>query len=146
MTEITFHFNVPDRQHYSCRLLRRAYAAGASVVVVGQADALNTLDAQLWAMQPIEFTPHCRRETASAQSVLMSPIVLAESLSELRCDDVLMNLSDTVPTEFERFERLIEVVTIDEDDRAAARHRWKYYASRGYVLKRHDFVSTEDRQ
>ena len=29
MTEIAFHFNVPDKLAYSCRLLRKAYLSGA---------------------------------------------------------------------------------------------------------------------
>ena len=27
MTEVAFHFNVPDKLHYTCRLLRKARAA-----------------------------------------------------------------------------------------------------------------------
>jgi hypothetical protein len=36
MTEIAFHFNVPDKLAYSCRLLRKAYLSGARVVVTGE--------------------------------------------------------------------------------------------------------------
>ena len=43
-----------------------------------------------------------------------------------------------VPDGFERFERLIEVVTADEADRLQARQRWKHYAERGYAITRHD--------
>jgi DNA polymerase-3 subunit chi len=30
------------------------------------------------------------------------------------------------------------VVTLDEEDRQKARHRWKHYADRGYAITRHD--------
>ena len=33
MTEISFHFNVPDKLAYACRLLRKAVNAGNKVVV-----------------------------------------------------------------------------------------------------------------
>ena len=29
MTEVTFHFNVPEKTAYACRLLRKAWAARA---------------------------------------------------------------------------------------------------------------------
>ena len=39
---------------------------------------------------------------------------------------------------FESFEKVIEVVTQDDDDKSLARLRWKHYADRGYPLVRHD--------
>ena len=36
MTEVSFHFNVPDKIGHACRLLRKAVAAGARVVVTGE--------------------------------------------------------------------------------------------------------------
>ena len=51
-----------------------------------------------------------------------------------------MNLGQEVPAGFERFERFIELVTLADDDRAAARTRWKHYSDRGYAMKRHDLA------
>jgi DNA polymerase-3 subunit chi len=39
---------------------------------------------------------------------------------------------------YETFERVIEIVSLDEEDKALARLRWKHYAERGYPLVRHD--------
>ena len=140
MTEITFHFNVPDRLAYSCRLLRKAYQKGASMVVTGEPQLLTQLDDLLWCVSAIDFVPHCR-STAPATTVAASAVVLADSLSGLVGDGVLINLGQTLPAEFERFERLIEVVTADEHDRLAARQRWKHYASRGYKLNQHNLAT-----
>ena len=51
---------------------------------------------------------------------------------------MLVNLGAGIPEGFEGFERLIEVVTVEEDDRQQARQRWKHYADRGYAITRHD--------
>jgi len=48
-----------------------------------------------------------------------------------------------VPEGFERFERLIEVVSQDDGDRQRARARWKHYADRGYAIQRHDLAQRE---
>jgi DNA polymerase-3 subunit chi len=51
-----------------------------------------------------------------------------------------VNLGQQVPAGFERFERFIELVTLADEDRVAARSRWKHYADRGYAMKRHDLA------
>jgi DNA polymerase-3 subunit chi len=65
-----------------------------------------------------------------------SPVVLADAPRGAPHQEVLVNLGGAVPDGFERFERLIEVVTQDDDDRVQARGRWKHYADRGYAIKR----------
>ncbi len=55
--------------------------------------------------------------------------------------EVLLNLHSDVPEGFGRFDRLVEVVSAqDEADRAQARTRWSHYASRCYAIARHYMV------
>ena len=51
---------------------------------------------------------------------------------------MLLNLRDELPAFFSRFQRLIEIVSIDEEDRRLARERFKYYRDRGYDIRSHD--------
>ncbi len=137
MTEIVFHFNAPDRLNHVCRLLRKAVGGGAKLVVTGPGEALAQLDAALWVLSGTDFVPHCN--VHADESVLSrSPVVLAPSLEVLPFFDILINLGDSVPHGFDRFARLIEVVSLDADDRRLARGRWKYYAEAGFHLARHD--------
>ncbi|MGH6638324.1 MAG: DNA polymerase III subunit chi [Polaromonas sp.] len=140
MTEIAFHFNVADKLLYSCRLLRKAYLAGAQVVVTAGPEVLAQLDQLLWSFSPTEFVPHCRAG-APERSLAATPVLLAESLTACPHYGVLINLGQGIPAEFERFERFIEVVTQADDDRLAARSRWKHYTDRGYAMKRHDLAT-----
>lgn len=137
MTEIEFHVNVPDKLHYSCRLLRKAYRTGAKAVVSAEPELLLQLDHLLWSFSSTEFLPHCQSK-APACTVLMSPILLAEVLDDCPTASVLINLGQDVPGGFERFERFIEVSSSLESDRLSARARWKHYRDRGYALRRHD--------
>jgi DNA polymerase III subunit chi len=137
MTEIAFHFNAPERLAYALRLLRKAYSTGAHVAVTGEDELLSTLDRALWTMAPLAFMPHASSDQ-SAMVVQQSPIVLAQNLGALPHYEVLVNLGDTVPEGFERFERLIEVVTTHEHERNTARARWRHYSERGYAITRHD--------
>lgn len=140
MTEIAFHFNVSDKLMYGCRLLRKAYLSGADVVVTAGPEVLAELDELLWSFSPTDFVPH-RRVSESENSLPGTSVLLAESLVAVLHQGVLVNLGQGTPDGFERFERLIEVVTQADDDRLAARSRWKYYTDRGYAMKRHDLAS-----
>jgi DNA polymerase III subunit chi len=141
MTEIAFHFNVGDKLWYVCRLLRKAYASGAQVAVTAEAEVLEELDQLLWSFSSTEFVPHCRpnRDTGP---MLSRSVLLVESPADCAHQGVLVNLGLQVPAEFERFERFIEVVSQDGDERLGARARWKHYADRGYSMQRHDITAS----
>jgi DNA polymerase III subunit chi len=145
MTEVAFHFNVPEKLAYACRLLRKAASTGARIVVTGEPELLRSLDTELWTFSAVEFIPHCHAASAEPQVLAASPVVLADSPRGTPHQEVLVNLGTGVPEGFERFERLIEVVTQEEDDRLRARSRWKHYADRGYQIVRHDLASKDAR-
>ena len=138
MTEVAFHFNVPTKLGYACRLVRKATGTGAKVVVTGEDELLQALDTELWTFSALEFIPHCHAASAEPQVLAASPVVLAEAPRDAPHHEVLVNLGARVPEGFERFERLIEVVTTADADRLQARARWKHYADRGYTITRHD--------
>ena len=143
MTEVAFHFNMPDKVAYACRLLRKASRAGNKVVVTGESTLLRSLDTELWTFSPLEFIPHCQVGQADAQVLAASPVVLADTPRGVPHHEVLVNVGGPVPEGFERFARLIELVSLDEDDRLQARARWKHYKDRGYAIVRHDIVTRE---
>jgi DNA polymerase III subunit chi len=137
--DIAFHFNAPAKRAYACRLLRKASAAGARVAVVGAEDDLRRLDAELWTFSALDFVPHAYvhpgldaglRETSS--------VLLCQRTDDAASCDVLVNLDAEIPAGFERFARVIEIVTLDDADRHQARRRWKRYTEQGYTLTRHD--------
>jgi DNA polymerase-3 subunit chi len=139
VTDVAFHFNVPDRMVYTCRLLRKAVGNGAQVIVTGHSDTLQALDAALWTFSAIDFVPHCQLDS-DAFVVAVSPLVLAASLDSVPHQQVLLNLGEQVPSGFERFERVIELVGLIDEDRRQARGRWKHYTDRGHVISRHDLA------
>ena len=143
MTEVSFHFNVPDRAGYACRLLRKALRSGSTVVVTAPAAELAGLDRLLWTFDPIEFLPHVlqRRGASVPETLRDTPVWLTEQPVDARHHQVLVNLGREVPAGFESYERVIEIVTGDGDDREAARSRWKHYASRGYAIQRHEVAA-----
>lgn len=142
MTELAFHFNVPDSLVYACRFLRKAVAQGARVIVTGPYTVLKVLDDQLWTFSDVEFISHCFSDR-DATMVRASAVVLDAELTQPAHTQVLLNLGLQVPVGFERFERVIEIVSSNEAQRQAARQRWKHYTSLGYPIQRHDLSAPE---
>ena len=143
MTEIRFHFNVPSRNDYACRLLRKASRQASPVAVTGPEERLAELDRALWAIAPADFIAHSwTRDADAVPATLRSGLVwLAPDPLAAPVHQTLLNLGDVVPRGFETFERLIELVSTEEADRAAARERWKGYAGRGYAIERHEVTA-----
>jgi DNA polymerase-3 subunit chi len=140
MTEVSFHFNVPDRLMYACRLLRKATRKGAQVVVTAPPATLAQLDRALWTFDPLEFVPHLRVAPGTAPTPRLrdTPVWLVEQTADAVHHDVLLNLGLEPPTGFESFGRVIEIVSTDADERSSGRERWKHYAGRGYAIQRHE--------
>ncbi|MEN9436534.1 MAG: hypothetical protein RIR09_1189 [Pseudomonadota bacterium] len=140
MTEIAFHFGAPDKMAYVCRLLRKAASSGAKVVVLAPDALMGRLDADLWAVSPTDFVPHCSA-IASDSVKQRSAVVIAAHVGQAppQCD-VLVNITDNVPNQFADYARVIEVVSTDDGDRRSARARWKHYSDLGYTITRHDLA------
>jgi DNA polymerase III subunit chi len=140
MTEVQFHHGCADPQHYACRLLHKAYKSGARVAVTGTREALASLDVALWTFDDLAFVPHARLAAAGApsQRLRRTPIWLVERATDAPDANVLVNLGPTIAPGFESFERLFEIVGLDEDARLAGHERWRHLKSRGYELTRHE--------
>ncbi|WP_296510732.1 DNA polymerase III subunit chi [Rhodoferax sp.] len=137
MTDIAFHFGAPNKLEYVGRLLRKAVGRGARLTVLAVPAQVQYLDASLWATSPTDFLVHGVDNGDSAS--LRCPVVLTSRVHPgLVEHGILVNLTQEVPAGFDQFERVIEVVSVDEEDRATARIRWKHYVQRGYAIQRHD--------
>lgn len=141
MTEIGFHYNAPDKLGYACRLVRKAVKVrGLRVVVIAEASMLDAMDSALWQLSAVDFIAHCRNDS-EGHVVARSPVILSTGdPAGLAHRDMLLNLGSEVPLGFERFERLVDVVGDETEDRQRGRARWRHYADRGYAIKPHDFA------
>ena len=143
MTEIAFHFNANDKLEYACRLLRKALANSARVVVTGSQQQLQALDSALWSFNAQAFVPHCMHDS-DKELLAHTPVVFVPGSAlptNIAHYHVLLNLGQSLVKGFESFERVIEIVSLDNEDKIQARQRWKHYADRGYSLLRHDLGS-----
>lgn len=140
MTHITFLHSAADRIQSAAQWLQQAWEERQSVpvsvlVYVPDADLATRLDRILWTQPALSFLPHCRIDSPLATE---TPILLADQLDGPDLGNCLLNLGNTLPATFSRFEHLVEIVSNDDADRLPARERFKFYRERGYAIDSRD--------
>jgi DNA polymerase-3 subunit chi len=132
VTRIDFYHYAEDKLRYACRLAATVAERDSRLVVFAPDERVcSAFDRLLWTFQSTRFVPHCR---ASDPIAAQTPVVLARSDEALPHHDVLLNLGDDWPPFFASFERLLEIVGSDEEDKARARGRFVFYRKRGYEI------------
>jgi DNA polymerase-3 subunit chi len=143
MTQIDFYTNVEDKLATACRIAGKAYSLGKRLLVFcPDAEVAARVDRMLWTSPPTGFIPHCAAADPLAKD---TPIVIDYVGAEPVCDQVLLNLRAEWPPFFGRFERLVEIITVDDEDRQQGRERFKFYRDRGYELRIHDLSDDSKR-
>ena len=139
MTQIDFYTNVPDKLHTACRIAAKAYGLGHKMLVFcPDAQIAQQFDRMLWTTPATAFVPHCDSTNALAG---LTPIVVDHRGHEPPHHQLLLNLRPEWPPHFGRFERLVEIVSCEEQDRSSARERYRFYRDRGYDIRAHDLGS-----
>lgn len=139
MTQIDFYTQAEDKFHTACRLCGKAIGANNRVhVLAADREAADRFSRLLWSVPPVSFVPHC---AAQDELAARTPVIVDHRDGTWAHDDVLINLTDTLPASFSRFRRMIEIVTRHDDDRARARERFRHYRDRGYEIATHDLVA-----
>jgi DNA polymerase III subunit chi len=136
MTRVEFFFNVSNKLEKSAELCEKAVAKGRQLRILTQNDVMSQqMQIVLWHYSETSFLPSSLASEANAQ---FSPIVIHENGDNLYQDDVLINLQNEQPSFFGRFRYLAELVGNEEEDKVAARARFRFYKDRGYEVKSTD--------
>ncbi len=136
MTRVIFYSNVRDKQAALIILVRKALAKRHLVTLFAEsAQAAQAYSDVLWQQDSTSFLPNV---LASHDLANETPVVIDWQDEQLCQDDILVNLTQRQLTVFSRFKQLVELVGIDEQDKALARERFKFYRDRGYEIKHFD--------
>lgn len=133
MTRIDFHTNIADKLSYACRLARKAYGARGKLVFLAEDEAqAAALNDALWTLSETDFLPHVPAGHALAAQ---TPIIVTASEDvDLPHFDMLVNLRRSTPALVDRFARVFEIISTDENDAAAGRKRYVAYKQQSYPL------------
>jgi DNA polymerase-3 subunit chi len=139
VTSIDFYFNAEDRLQVACRLAGKAASQKKRLLIYAPQDELaQRVDRMLWTWPAIGFVPHC---LAGEPLAAETPVLIAHDGEVPEGVELLLNLAADSPPHFARFERLLEIVSTEEDERLAGRARYKFYRDRGYPIESHDLAA-----
>ena len=137
MTRIDFYI-IPQNELqqvmvFACKLAEKAYKLEHKVTIkVDNEDQAIELDRLLWEFKPESFLHHVKENDSED-----APIKIV--WDQLGNDyEVLINLSNEIPLEFTRFQRVTQIASQNEEQRATSRKHYKFYKERGYPLHNHD--------
>lgn len=139
MTTIDFYFNAPDRLQIACRLAAKAMADGKRMLIYApEAELAAKLDKLMWTWPATGFVPHVAADDPLAPQ---TPVLIARGDDTPSHCPVLLNLGQECPPHFASFDRLLEIVGLEDADKQAGRERYKLYKSRGYAIASHDLAA-----
>jgi DNA polymerase III subunit chi len=136
MTKIDFYVlqetTREARWLFACKLIEKIRRLGHEVLVaLDSEEAAHEFDVLLWAFKPESFVPHQILDINRK-----APVEIAFT-SEIgnHHNDVLVNLSDSVPAYFSRFQRLSEIVVQEQHILQHTRQHFSFYKERGYFIE-----------
>ena len=132
-----------QRWAFACRLTEKAYLKDLKIVIVSDtlADA-QALDELLWTFNDRSFIPHkvCLDER-SVDPATAVHLTVETAIPEA---DLLVNLAQRLPPQFQRYSRIAEVIDADEERRRLGRERFKAYRDLKLPLETHQIDETAD--
>ena len=135
MTEVFFYSGSNDKLETACRLCVKALQQDMNVVIYSPDEVLiDKLDGLLWTFSAVSFIPHSRIGDDDP-IMTMTPIILSNQIPAGDHFDVLLNLDHQPPPLLDQFERIIEIADNSEDDKLAARERYRFYKDAGFEIQ-----------
>jgi len=124
-----------EKERLACQLVDKAWHQDYHVYVHTDTQvSAQRLDMTLWTFKKESFLPH------DIYPDVLSSAPIQIGYTEKVCEgmNVLINLTLSIPTFFEQFERIVEIVDDMPEARQAGRARYRFYKEKDYVLKVHD--------
>ena len=124
---------------FACVLALRALRSGVSVHVhTDDRKGATALDELMWDYPKRRFLPHALIDDSNSAQTAPIQISWREPLLE---QGLLINLCESVPSFFGRFDRVAEIIV--EETRESGRERYKHYRHRGYPIHDHQLTDWE---
>lgn len=138
MTRINFYILQSDNEQslleFCCKLVEKAAKQGNTVLIHTESEhESNVFDDLLWQFRPESFVPHSIVQDEN--SVANEPVQISHINMASSNQDVLINLTNTVPTQFARHPRFVQIVNQQSERLASSRKHFAFFKERGYPIE-----------
>lgn len=129
------------RLQFACRLAEKAYKNRHRLYIHTEHERdAHQLDELLWTYRDDSFLPHNLYGEGPEPA---PPIQIGFGIVPEKQRDILMNLSNDVPSFYPHFNRVLELVANDSNHQAQAREHFKMYRAAGYEISTHKLQTIE---
>ncbi len=129
-----------ERLRTACRLAEKAWRKGHRVFIhTDSNETARSLDDMLWSYRQDSFVPHALYgDCLKANAESLEPVLVGDGTTQPADIDVLINLTETVPSFADSSTRIAEIVGAGKAARHAGRIRYRDYRDRGIPIQQHN--------
>ena len=121
----------------ACRVAEKAFQAGLKIhLKTSSKPETEKLDSLLWTFRDRSFIPH--QIFDSSKSSCMVTLSADNGPDDA---EILINLCDHIPDNFEQFKRIVEIIDNKDASVNAGRKRYRFYREKGYKPNHHEVFS-----
>ena len=140
MAEVSFYIlpseSTQERYEFACKLIEKAYRSGCfCYVLTDNAEQSQKIDDQLWTFRAGSFIPH---QIYTGKLPSFEKVILIGSLNAPdNWQKTVINLSSHYPEEFDKIERILEILDNSEVTKEPGRNRYRHYQQTGVNITTH---------
>lgn len=140
MPEVSFYVlptqSQQERLDFACKLIEKIYRSGQNCYVLTDTqEQAADMDKQLWTFRAGSFIPH-QIFNGIVPELTQTILIGGNDIPESR-QNVIVNLSDSVPAVTEHTERILEILDNSETCKQAGRQRYRHYQQLGLAIATH---------
>lgn len=137
MSRVDFYI-LPDgsgTDRFACSIAAKAWSQGNRVHIHMSSEQMaNQMDDLLWTFRDISFIPHKIFERTIQDE---TPVTIGYGSDYPEQTQVIINLDNEVPAFISNFDRIVEIVGGNENNKQLARQRYKQYRDDNYEIHDH---------
>jgi DNA polymerase-3 subunit chi len=140
MAEVSFYIlsseSIQERYEFACKLIEKAYRSGCfCYVLTDNAEQSQKIDNLLWTFRAGSFIPH---QIYTSELPDFEKVILIGSLNAPELwQKTVINLSSYCPKQFDKIERILEILDNSEATKELGRNRYRHYQQSGVNISTH---------
>ncbi len=140
MAEVSFYIlpseSAQERYEFACKLIEKAYRSGCfCYVLTDNAEQSQKIDDLLWTFRAGSFIPH---QIYTGELPNIEKVILIGSVNAPEnWQKTVINLSSYCPEEFDKIERILEILDNNEATKELGRNRYRQYQQSGVNITTH---------
>lgn len=140
MAEVSFYIlpseSTQERYEFACKLIEKAYRSGCfCYVLTDNAEQSQKIDDLLWTFRAGSFIPH-QIYTGELPAIEKVILIGSHDVPE-NWQKTVINLSSHCPEQFDKIERILEILDNSEATKEPGRNRYRQYQQSGVNITTH---------